>query len=321
MRQYSDHITRRSRIALATLLIMLGVCRSSDARQTTGGGPVDATPDARITARSDAIAGATTGATAGTASASQPNADSGSQTDALPIRREAADPNSTQVVAKQSQGTSGLDLARLMAAMGIVLALILLARWGAQKLMPGTRPNAPGPISVVSRTVIGPRQQLLLIRVGGKLLLVSDSAGTMSRLTEITDADEIAILLGSTSRPATEPDQESDLGELPTPNRGFGKWFGRARETFAATDANDPAGDVANDLAGDQAVDQAVDPVAPAPIRGRAQASAGQRGRIDLTVDDSPPTEPPSEQVAGDIQQLLERIRRVSEQVKAGRSS
>jgi flagellar biogenesis protein FliO len=317
VRQDSDPITRRSRIALATLLIVLGACRSSDARQTTGRGPVDASTDARLIARSDA--------TADSASARRADISSGSQTDALPIRRDAADPNSTQVAAKQPQGTSGLDLARLMAAMGIVLALILLARWGAQKLMPGTRPNAPGPISVVSRTVIGPRQQLLLIRVGGKLLLVSDSAGTMSRLTEITDADEIAILLGSISRPTTDLEQESDPDELPAPNRGFGKWFGRARETFATTDANDPADAQADTQAGEpadgRASGHANDPVGPASGRRLAQVSPAQRGRIDLTVDDSPPTEPPSQQVAGDIQQLLERIRRVSEQVKAGRSS
>ncbi len=287
-------------IVLAAMLVMLGLSRASHAQQGPGV-PADPQPVSRSDARPDARSDAAT------------EAGSGSQTDTMPIRREATDPNSAEVATKQPQSTSGFDLARLMAAMGIVLGLILLARWGAQKLMPGTRPNAPGPISVVSRTVIAPRQQLLLIRVGGKLLLVSDCAGTMSRLTEITDADEIALLLGSTARPAVNQEAESDLEELPAPNRGFGKWFGRARETFAAAD-----------------VDNQADPM-PAPRNARAtrnnqapsidQAPSEQRGRVDLMVDDSPPAEAPPDQVAGDIQQLLERIRRVSEQVKTGRSS
>jgi hypothetical protein len=60
--------------------------------------------------------------------------------------------------------------------------------------------SAPGrasaAISVVSRSVVGPRQQLMLVQVGKRLVLVGNSGGQMNSLCEISEADEVGDLLG-----------------------------------------------------------------------------------------------------------------------------
>jgi hypothetical protein len=55
-------------------------------------------------------------------------------------------------------------------------------------------------MQVVARAPIAPRQQLMLVRVGRRLVVVSNSAGQMTPLSEITDADEVAELLGQLKR-------------------------------------------------------------------------------------------------------------------------
>lgn len=116
--------------------------------------------------------------------------------DDQPIRR-ISDPNSstTQSIARQT--SSGVDLSRLLIATLLVIALIFVVRWIAQKWLPSARGGSTGSVRLISRTNIGARQQILLVMVGRRLLILADSGGSVSRLGEIENEDEIAQLIGS----------------------------------------------------------------------------------------------------------------------------
>ena len=55
-------------------------------------------------------------------------------------------------------------------------------------------------IQVVSRSALSPRQQLVLVQVGRRLVLVGSSGSEMNPLCQIDDPDEVAEVLGQVSR-------------------------------------------------------------------------------------------------------------------------
>ena len=120
-----------------------------------------------------------------------------------------------------------LELPRVAAAMAVVLGLIFGLRWVMRRAFPSAgaaRPSAA--VQVLTRTVLSPRQQLMLVRVGRRLIVVGDSGGQMTSLSEITDPDEVAALVG----------QLKDE-KLSAAGPAFGTLFGRMRRGMDAEDA------------------------------------------------------------------------------------
>jgi flagellar biogenesis protein FliO len=64
----------------------------------------------------------------------------------------------------------------------------LILRYGRQGGVGGTH---AAPMQVLARAGIDHRQQLLLVRLGERLLLVGSASGSLSTLSEITDAEEV----------------------------------------------------------------------------------------------------------------------------------
>jgi flagellar biogenesis protein FliO len=167
--------------------------------------------------------------------------------DSMPIRQSTrATTAATQAAAKP---TTGLDLQRVFLSLGIVLGLILMLRLMAGRLT-GRKGagRASAAIQVVLRTPLSPRQQLVLIRVGRRLVLMTEGAGQNSVVCEISDPDEVASLVGQlhveSPVPATSP-----FGAL------LGR-FTRRRDDEAAGD--EPAADDSSRL--DEANGEPVDP-------------------------------------------------------------
>lgn len=87
------------------------------------------------------------------------------------------------------------DWGRTALALGVVVAIIFLLRWAARKFG-GRRalPGRPGTIEVLARASLQPRQHLLLVRLGRRLILLGASPNAVSTLAEITDPEEVAEL-------------------------------------------------------------------------------------------------------------------------------
>jgi flagellar biogenesis protein FliO len=140
------------------------------------------------------------------------------ESDAKAIRPHAQTPDATT--------SNAADLLRIVFALGIVIGLILLLRAGLRRMssLPGAGRNKL--VTVLSRSMISPRQQILVLQVGKRLLVVGDSGGSMSHLCELTDPDEIALLIGQSRQSA---DALSEVKKL-----SFGSIFRRANEPFDA---------------------------------------------------------------------------------------
>src|SRR4051812_28158384 len=77
---------------------------------------------------------------------------------------------------RASSSGDPLDTKRVVIAMGVVLGAIFGAHQVWRRLgMPGTGSKASGALQVVSRMAISPKQQLLLVRVGRRCVLVANS--------------------------------------------------------------------------------------------------------------------------------------------------
>lgn len=145
---------------------------------------------------------------------------------AEPVRSSVDTSSAQQVPAGQSQTPGGLDYPRVLAALGIVIGLIFVLRWCGRLFFPATvgrgRSRA---VEVISRSPLSPKQQVMLLRVGRRLIVVGDSGQQMNPLCQITDPDEVAELVGQLRDERTS-----------TPSRAFGAMFGRSRHEFEPTE-------------------------------------------------------------------------------------
>jgi len=129
----------------------------------------------------------------------------------LPPRRGmAATTQSATGVGLAQRGTPDIvDIRRLAIAMAVVLGAIFISQKVWRRMgMPGVAGRAAGAMQVVSRLSISPKQQLLLVRVGKRVVLVGNSGTQMNTLCEIADPEEAAGLLGQHAvAAATERDE------------------------------------------------------------------------------------------------------------------
>jgi flagellar protein FliO/FliZ len=95
--------------------------------------------------------------------------------------------------------SSWMPTLQTLLALAVVIALIYACRYVLRRLGKGTPLGGAdsGVIEVLSRTGIGARQQLLLVRLGRRLVLVGCWPGGMAGLSEITDPAEVSALTSS----------------------------------------------------------------------------------------------------------------------------
>jgi len=115
-------------------------------------------------------------------------------------------------------------VARVIAATGGVIVTIFLTLKTLQRLAPGSSARVRGPsgiIDVLARYPVARGQQLVLLSLGRRILLVHQSGSTMSPLAELTDEAEAASL-----RARLEADERERRGQgFSAALRGFGSSF------------------------------------------------------------------------------------------------
>ena len=108
-----------------------------------------------------------------------------------------------------------------------MIALIFLLRWFGKVFFPVATGKAQSRVvEVVSRSPLAPKQQVMLLRVGKRLLVVGDSGGQLSTLCEISDPDEVASMVGQLR-------EEKSL----VSTAAFGSLFGRFSRKFEPSEA------------------------------------------------------------------------------------
>ena len=93
--------------------------------------------------------------------------------------------------------SAGFDWQRLVLAMAVVIGVIIALRYAIGLLYPSVRAGRGSrAIRVLTRTPIAPRQQVMLLQVGRRVIVVGESGGNLSSLATITEPDEVAELIG-----------------------------------------------------------------------------------------------------------------------------
>jgi flagellar biogenesis protein FliO len=125
-------------------------------------------------------------------------------------------------------------LSTVLGSLGAVLAVFIVIVWCSKRFAPAGSAALPKEaIELLGRGPLLGRQQMHLIRIGNKLLLVTISPVGMETLTEITDATEVEHLLAlcnrtqGTSASAAFQQALTQLASEPAP-RGF---VGASRST------------------------------------------------------------------------------------------
>ena len=103
----------------------------------------------------------------------------------------------TQKISRDSDGGWGMEgYLQTLVALAIVVGLVFLTRFMIRRFGGSAAQGGRGePIEVLTRMPVGVRQQLLLVRLGSKLVLVGQSPGGLRSISEITDPEEIEQLL------------------------------------------------------------------------------------------------------------------------------
>ena len=125
------------------------------------------------------------------------------------IRRAGSSPSasspSSPASTTQTSGASVRDAGgtfRTILSLAAILGLIVLMYWAGRRFLPRGSLNAGGSraVQVLARTPVSVKHRVLLLQVGKRILVVSESSGTgggsLSTLCEITEPDEVAALVG-----------------------------------------------------------------------------------------------------------------------------
>ncbi|MAX25502.1 MAG: hypothetical protein CMJ19_13460 [Phycisphaeraceae bacterium] len=95
---------------------------------------------------------------------------------------------------------TGSWILNTVTALGVVIGLIFAMRMGMNKL--SGRPvmgGRSGIVEVLSRTSLSPRNQVMLLRLGQRIIVVSEGPAGVRTLANVDDPDEVAGLLTSIS--------------------------------------------------------------------------------------------------------------------------
>jgi flagellar protein FliO/FliZ len=171
--------SRRDLIApLAAALVMLLMAGGALAAQDAAPAPTPQTPEASMPVTS-------TGATPSNAEA---------EDRPISIHRDGVEGSP---IGKGGNGGNAWALGRTLGALAIVVGLIFLASWLLRRVGGRQTRGDQDVMQILARKSISARQQLLLVRLGQRLVLVGSSSGALSMLSEITDQAEVESMLES----------------------------------------------------------------------------------------------------------------------------
>lgn len=179
--------------------------------------------------------------------------------------RSSADPAVAPVAPGAAAKPQALDYPRVLAALGIVIGLIFVLRWFGRFFFPAAVGRGKSrAVEVISRSPLSPKQQVMLLRVGRRVIVVGDSGSQMNPLCEITDPDEIAALVGQLRDDKTS-----------APTRAFGTMFGRSRQVF---DSQEDAHATASDALREPEEEEP-------PVASAREELSGLRERVRLLAE------------------------------------
>jgi flagellar biogenesis protein FliO len=151
-------------------------------------------------------------------------------------------------------------MVKTVGALVLVLCLIFAAKAALGRMTGSVSSSGFNPaVEVLSRVAIAPRNHILLIRLGKRVLVLSDSSAGLRKLADVSDPDEVAGLLASVS--VAKPNSIS---------HGFSQLLRRFNSDYRLEEAREEGADH-----GEHAVDRARHEVGSLLNRVRLMAGRG----------------------------------------------
>ncbi|MCE9526776.1 MAG: flagellar biosynthetic protein FliO [Planctomycetales bacterium] len=114
---------------------------------------------------------------------------------AAPLRLSPRNKSAAKELTHPSAASPTSAITTVLGSLGIVLGLFVALVWFSRRFAPaGTAALPKEAVELLGRTSLGGNQQMQLVRVGAKLLLVALSPQGARTLTEITSAAEVERL-------------------------------------------------------------------------------------------------------------------------------
>jgi flagellar biogenesis protein FliO len=112
-----------------------------------------------------------------------------------PLKLPRQERSAARSLSRPVSAGSMTSLTTVMGSLGIVLGRFVVLVWISRRFAPaGTAALPKEAVELLGRTSLGTNQQMQLVRVGAKLLLVALSPQGARTLTEITSASEVERL-------------------------------------------------------------------------------------------------------------------------------
>jgi flagellar biogenesis protein FliO len=132
---------------------------------------------------------------------------------------ELKPPSQSETAKPRATGAKSGSMSTMLLALGFVVGLFLVANQVVRKAQPKRFQKLPGEVvEVLGRTSMGQRQQLVVMRFGSKLILVSQQAGETQTLAEIIEPTEVerlqALCLGRAEPISSAPKKESVFSSI-----------------------------------------------------------------------------------------------------------
>ncbi len=146
--------------------------------------------------------------------------------EALPLGPVDAAGNLLNPTNTRADDTTSPWMLSTLTALGLVLGLILALRWALLKMSGRGNAMAAGSaagvgVELLARTSIAPRQAVLLLRVGQRILIVGESQAGLQPLGQMDDPEEIGQVLA-----AVTATRNQRFGGA------FGNWLERASSAY-----------------------------------------------------------------------------------------
>jgi flagellar biosynthetic protein FliO len=158
-----------------------------------------------------------------------------------------------------------------------VLGLVFIMKWGA-KSVTGRARKSSGVISVLARSALGPRQQLTLVQIGRRVVLLGSAGNQINALCEIEKPEEVAELLAR-----VKEEQSQFVGKT------FAALFRRESEKFEGSQA---------------------------PVRREQDLDSGESFRADGAAAQVVPEQAVLSQTHDELRGLMEKVRGLSKSFK-----
>ena len=111
-----------------------------------------------------------------------------------------ATPEPATVTGEVAKSPAGPSFSRVAVSLAVVTGLIVALAWAYRRITPGGIGTQSGPVQLVARSHVTPKHQVLLLKVGYRILVVGDSGQGMQALSTVERPEEVTAILAAAGK-------------------------------------------------------------------------------------------------------------------------